>query len=478
MKILHTLLLSLTVTSLLHAQPYDTLSFTLSTSYQGAGQPYLTYWQTAQQWGTIPDQPQPVLLISPSIQYQRKWKQSWQVRLGGRVYYELNSQNRQLNELFTSIQYKALVLRIGRFRQQWVSTDSLLSSGSLGISANALPPPALQISLDDYVSVPFTKDWLQIKGRWHHAWLGQDRYVKGALLHAKNMYLRTGNDRWKIYAGLNHFAQWGGQHPDGKLPDEFTDYLRIIIGLPQNPKNIPSGAPTNIYNALGNHILITDIGAGINFGELCIKAYTQTIYDRGRNEAIYGRDQIQALHIFGKDRLIGISTEYAQVKILLEYLYTLYQGGPGVFVGQFNYYNNAIYRSGWTYQGQVLGTPLFLTQQQAQQYFPDRSDFGSSTIVSNRVRAWHLGASLKPAKEIQLRQLLTCVRHYGNYYNDAFFSAPPQQLYGLTEVAYQFHAHLVSKAKLSWDLGEPSHNVGFSLGLQWHFHRASALAPE
>ena len=42
--------------------------------------------------------------------------------------------------------------------------NSRLSSGSQTLGINARPVPQVRLALEDYWSIPFTKDWLQVKG--------------------------------------------------------------------------------------------------------------------------------------------------------------------------------------------------------------------------------------------------------------------------------------------------------------------------
>ena len=53
------------------------------------------------------------------------------------------------------------------------------------VSGNALPIPQFSIALTDYVDIPFTHGWLQIKGELAHGWLGSNRYLD-SYYHGKN----------------------------------------------------------------------------------------------------------------------------------------------------------------------------------------------------------------------------------------------------------------------------------------------------
>jgi len=85
-------------------------------------------------------------------------------------------------------------------------------------------------------------------------------------------------------------------------------------------------------------------------------------------------------------------------------LSTTWQSGPGLpdtifgenhgyrYGGRDDYYNHYLYKEGWTYNGRVLGTPLFTTRQKALLWGVPLSKFDSNqTITNNRVSAVHAG---------------------------------------------------------------------------------------
>lgn len=99
--------------------------------------------------------------------------------------------------------------------------------------------------------------------------------------------------------------------------------------------------------------------------------------------------------------------------MFFEYLNTTYQSGPIhdltdsiKLTGNDNYFNNGVYRSGWTYEGMTLGTPLITS--------PIFNEDGSDGTKNNRVQALHLGLGGKLGK-LNYRSFFTYSINKGTY---------------------------------------------------------------
>lgn len=257
--------------------------------------------------------------------------------------------------------------------------------GSLGISTNASPIPKFKFGLNGWQSIPFTNQFIDVKGYIAHGWLGSNRYTDDVLLHEKAGYLRIGGDLpVNIYGGLVHYAQWGGKnHPeDGDIPQRFSDFINVFLvrgGDEETP------GPEVAY-ALGNHLGSWSFGSLINLKETNINVYLQspieTKYDL----------KLKNIH----DVLTGISIDFSENlnipidRFVYEYLYTKNQGGPrredpdgnpeiDLFRGNQNYFNHWLYRTGWVYNRRTIGNPLFTVNDE------------NLGILNNRIIAHHIG---------------------------------------------------------------------------------------
>jgi hypothetical protein len=178
------------------------------------------------------------------------------------------------------------------------------------------------------------------------------------------------------------------------------------------------------------------------------------------------------LKVLSRDRLVGFSWENNKQalvqKTVFEGLFTKHQGGPVLYVGQDNYYNNATYRTGWVYQDRIIGTPLFITRNDALKFHTkiDTSGVSDYNITSNRVNGLHLGFSGYVATNVSYRMLTTYIQHYGNY-NNNIFDPEKKQLHLLLEGSYQLSKAINLTAAFGLDNGDLSDNTGGSLKIEW-----------
>jgi len=274
-----------------------------------------------------------------------------------------------LPQAYVKGRWKALELYGGRRREVVGLTDTLLTSGSYIWSGNALPLWKIQAGISEYT--PVLKNGLvAVKGAIAHGWFDNDRPVtRNVKLHQKWIYMRLGKPAWKakIHAGFNHQVQWGGESPffsvNGKLPDGLSNFPYVFFGT-RHPDRSNSISNFDGENRVGNHLGTTDIGLELKPGFGTVMLYRQSIYEDG---SLFYLNNIA-------DGLNGLTLAFSRFPFLrrinLEYLRTMSQGGnhfvmdkdsPGELRGRDNYFNHAQYRDGWTYKGQVIGTPLIRT---------------------------------------------------------------------------------------------------------------------
>lgn len=401
---------------------------------------------------------------------------------------------------YIGIKYKKIKLYIGRRENTWGVHHADLSTGSLGISRNARPLPMVHITIDSFVNVPFTRGFVKFKGDYGHAWLEEERYIQKPYLHFKSMYLKSNvNLPVDFYVGMVHFAIWGGKHPGGDtIPQGGKNYLRIITGKPSANKNLRN----EYFNALGDHLGIMEYGFTVKSKYFNLKVYNQMPY-----EDLSGLRKF----IFNKDRLIGLNVKLNRttrpIEFLYEYLYTLDQSGPGTpdpprgysrkdlspnygypYGGRDDYYNNSLYRSGWTYMDRIIGNPLFMEEEYASKFLKHTNSF-NQYIVNNRIKAHHLGIKASPFHYWNLRFLSTYSKNYGTYaglnggqkgwlskepgfedYQYAF-KKPLRQWYWLMEVDTFLNAqkNLSAGIALAFDIGEIYSAAGIMARFTWSY---------
>ncbi len=428
----------------------------------------LPLWLVANRFGTITDRQSD---LSSYAGGSLRYRVNPNLSLDGRLDLYLNNRfgNVFVQQGFLKLNYKKWQLAGGRYAETVGEVHPELSSGALGVSGNALPIPRIGISTTGYVPVPFTGNWVQFKGRYGHGWLGGDRYVNNALLHEKSFYLRVGKEKWGLYGGGNHFAQWAGvHHRAGQLPNDAGDYLNIVLAGRGGNGNIIKDETFDAANAPGNHLIAFDFGADLQAGKGRFRLYTQSLFEKGSAPNGLVKDQTKGFKLLSPDRLAGADWTGAAGPlrgVVLEFLSTRFQGGPEFFVGRDNYYNHSIYRTGWSYGGMSLGTPLFINQARAAAY--GLKPGTDQNIVSNRVLAGHFGLKGQVGPRIGWRTLATYARHYGNYYNTPTFTPARTQAHLLQEFTGKLGAGISLTGVVGCDLGDLGTNPGGQLGLHW-----------
>ena len=223
-----------------HAQFFDSLQATVGLASRFSSENYQPFWLIANQHGTVADRRSdfsPYIHIAnkhvigePEYQNDHGFYDYNEISLkyGLSIYNNNHFKSTIIEEGYVKLEYKNWSIRAGRF-EETNDIDPLLSSGSFGVSANALPIPKIGIAVTDYTNVPFTNGWLQFKGTFAHGWLGHDRYIKNSLYHEKTLYLRAGTGALKLYGGIQHFAEWGGQRGDQQTDQSVKGFWNVFF---------------------------------------------------------------------------------------------------------------------------------------------------------------------------------------------------------------------------------------------------------
>ena len=440
------------------------------------------FWLRANQYGIVPNQ-SPIFTLRGSVSsdYKKAITKEDQYKLskfdwgyGLNIVGNVGKENQFLiPEAYVKAKYGAFEIYAGRRKEIFGLVDSTLSSGSYIWSGNALPMPKIQISTPNFVPLGFTKDFLSFKGNYAHGWFENSRTdVKNFYLHQKSLYFRLGKPDWKFhfYGGFNHQVQWGGTliYPDplnqsgidGKVGSSFNDYINVVTGrslavVGDTSKNGGNDA----LNRSGNHLGTLDFGFDINTTNLSILCYRQSIFEDGSLAYLS--------NIY--DGLNGISIEFKGnhrrniffKKIIIEYLNTTNQGGVGGsentnarLRGQDNYFNNSVYRNGWMYSSQMLGTPFI--------------NINNEGFKSSRVEVYHIGIESN-FSTVPVNMLFS----YSS--NQSFYGSKPniikQQLYALIQATFHVKNGLNLKTALSIDNGELENNkIGLGVTLKKMFN--------
>lgn len=380
---------------------------------------FLPFYLVNNRWGEV--QNEQSTSVFGELSYKYELGQKLEISTG------FSFRSNIISSHYVKFDYDFLSLNIGRAKSTFGGLRGSLSSGSLGQGNNARPIPQVSLEIEDYINVPFTNGFFKTKGHLSQGWLEKNRYISNAFLHSKSFYLKLDLEEeigWSAASGIVHFAQYGGVSPQGEVQrSAFPDFLRVFVGsgIPS-----PDGTTAGESNGLGNHlgIIETTVTQLVADHKLTLN-YQKPFEDRGSLQ-----------YISFTDYLIGLEWDLPKTnslvdKIYLEYVQTKSQGGPGLpdatnviqtvgdnfgykFGGRDDTYNNFLYRSGWTYHGQVIGNPLFLTYQRTLNFFERYPDYGVA-IASNRIRAVHFGVNGWLGSRLEFNGLFTYSQNFGTY---------------------------------------------------------------
>ncbi|MEX2336152.1 MAG: capsule assembly Wzi family protein [Fulvivirga sp.] len=473
------------------AQESDSLRITMGTTATMATSNYQPLWVESLQFGSISAQKVDLsthFYLSNYHLFGKKGgttsgkkipeKRSFSVRYG--IHLINNNHFRSLfaGEAYLKAGYKNWEIRAGRFREIIGEVDPDLSSGSLGVSGNALPIPKIGAAVTEYTDLPYTNGWLQFKGLMSHGWMGQNRYMRDAFLHEKTLYMRLGKGKLKLFGGVQHYAVWGGIRDNfPKLDRDLGGFMDVLLVKETDDGSLLEGqvregtVPEGTYvprpNKAGDHRGVIEGGFEWEGDNILIKAYHQTPFDMGIGISIKNIDKLAGLSIANKNP--GLFR-----KGLIEFIHTR-QMTDWVPHHRESYYNNGVYKTGWEYENLIIGTPLFTNRIRASSYFPEiepydwnapnESIHGNDNVINNRVIGGHFGFILAPFSRITTRTILTLVRNYGP---KRPFPPHKDQFYSLQEIIYQSPFRgLKVNASIAVDHGEMTKNIGGMLGIEW-----------
>ncbi len=245
-----------------------------------------------------------------------------------------------------------------------VQEDFLLSG-----NARALPGIIVEASNPLKIAKNLSMDW----GIAHYE-LTEDRYVVGAMLHYKRLGLFWKvAPRWEFRGTLTHYAQWGGVSPElGQQPESFSAFIDVFFAR----RGGDDANDSDQANAAGNHLglyefeVIHDLDYGL------FKFYHQHPFEDGSGTRLKNFP----------DGIWGFMYEANQTKFssvfkafLIEYVQTTSQSGSTGDSGRDNYFRSGIYRSGWTFDANILGLPFITVDETGLE------------IANNKSQAIHLG---------------------------------------------------------------------------------------
>jgi hypothetical protein len=296
---------------------------------------------------------------------------------GAGFYYRDNVADEfQRKELYIQFKNSWLAVTAGAKQQPEAAQGLSATNKNYLWSRNIRPLPGLRISSSSPLKLSNT---FSVDAAIAHYELNDDRYTRNTRLHYKHLALITKfTANHTFTAKIQHFAQWAGTSPEfGKLKSDFSSFVDVFTAR-ESPE---IGVDGEIFNAVGNHL-----GSYLFDYEFKTTVGTTSVYHEHPFEDGSGSgfsnfpDGVWGVY-FQPNENTYISG------IVYEFITTKDQSGITSGSGFDNYFNNSVYRSGWTYEGGIIGLPFMITTLQGT------LDPNGSTFISNALSMHHLGIS-------------------------------------------------------------------------------------
>lgn len=304
-----------------------------------------------------------------------------------------------IQQLYLDLNYRSIVLSIGSKERHSLFKDTDLSSGGMTLSGNARPIPQVELSIPQFISIPYTKDRIQIMGGISYGRYIDDKYkknnsadgyyAKDVLYHRKYGFIKyRPNQTWYFIAGMEMDTQWGGRFYRngqywGKSSAGFKEFFKVLI--PMSGSSDGSHV-TDKVNILGNVYGSMHFIASYKTDKFSVRAYHEHFFEdhsglifKNIPDGLYGIE----LNSNKKGLLSGLIFEYLHSKDQSgPFLWDKSENIPVQVSGGDNYYNQIDYISLSNY-GYVVGNPLFTS--------PIYNKGSSLTVYNTRLISFHGG---------------------------------------------------------------------------------------
>lgn len=350
-------------------------------------------------------------------------------------------------DLYLEFTNKWLRATAGAKRKEQLADGLSATNKNFLYSGNTRPLTGLLVEAKEpsRLSETFSLDW----GIAHYQ-LNDDRYVKDVRVHYKRLGLiTTFNENHKLTAQIQHFVQWAGTSPTfGKLPSDFKAFAKVFTANKGDEINVEGELPNAVGNHLGTYLL--DYAFNTSLGEFSI--YHEHPFEDGSGTALLNFP----------DGVWGVHFKPAQNRIvsgfLYEYITTIDQSKSDVS-GFDNYFRNSVYRSGWSYDGMVIGMPFILIDPSTV------VNEQNSPIISNREQVHHFGI-MGSVKKLDWMLKTTWVSHLGGFANP--FDPQLDLWHNYASVLYTTEKYGAFKLFGGVDSGKLIQNT-FGAGLEYYY---------
>jgi Capsule assembly protein Wzi len=266
---------------------------------------------------------------------------------GAAVYYRDNvADELQRKELFLQFKNNWLAITAGAKELPEIAQGLSATNKNFLWSNNVRPLPGLRITSAKPLKL---SNIFSIDLGIAHYELNDDRYTRNARLHYKHLAISTKIDENNTFtAKIQHFAQWAGTSPEfGKLKSDFAGFIDVFTARESTEISVDG----EITNAVGNHL-----GSYLFDYEFKTSLGTTSIYHEHPFEDGSGSGFANF-----PDGVWGIYFQPAKSTFIKGFLYEfITTKDQSSKVRPDNFFNNSVYRSGWTYEGAIIGLPFMI----------------------------------------------------------------------------------------------------------------------
>ncbi|OAD89998.1 hypothetical protein A7A78_08365 [Aequorivita soesokkakensis] len=303
----------------------------------------------------------------------------------------------QRRDLFIQFENSWLFATVGAKKQKEVLDGLSATNQNFLWSGNARPLPGILLEANNPIKISntFGIDW----GIAHYD-LNDNRFVDAVHVHYKRLALITNfNENHKLTAQLQHYAQWGGTSPVyGDLKDGFKDFINVFFAHNSEELGIEDETINKVGNHLGSYLLNYEFKN--SWGNFSF--YHEHPFEDGSGTRLANfPDGVWGIYFKPQNQKIISS-------ILYEYIDTSDQSGISVGSGFDGYFGNNIYRSGWTYEENIIGAPFILFDKNIE--ITDTT----TAFISNRSKTHHFGV-MGEFGNFQWKLKTTVTKYLGTY---------------------------------------------------------------
>jgi len=437
------------------AQPaYNIPTFYASFRTYASGGEALPFWFRANQNGAFPVGNGTTQLLRTGFyrNMEAGFFNDWDYFVGadlvagyaGKIYF-------QPNQYWGGARYRWLVIKAGAMPDSVRFGGLSSSNGNLLNANNARPVPNISVGTNGFVPIPFMPSSMSWSALYSEGFLWDNGSIQNGRLHHKNLYFKMDiPQKWSFSAGIEHFVFWGGISPtEGKI-SAAGEYLYFVSGIKIASNSSQTGEVNLSENRLGRY----HVEVSKRWGNNGMTLYWNHPFENRAGLAMANAaDGLWGIHW----KRSGASAYLTE--LVYEWMNSCHQGYHPPAGSAQDYYNDQVYRSGFTHFAQMMGSPLFV---------PTLNGDGMSTGFSNnRIRMHHLGLKGDLPMSLGWQSMLTYSKNFGTF--ATAYPSSRDNFSFLAELNYQLPRQpLQLNVAVAGDTGQYFENrMGVSLGIRW-----------